>query len=168
MSASLSPVPNEVGNEKRQPDQIVEDVCPQRARGKVVPHNSPDPRNWAEHFGEKSNHNKLWVAAQILCHYPVAVSQESDTESEVDHDERIVDGRKAQEPKEETWGQGKRHGPCEAVGRGEAKEKTNEFFLEHSDSIQLHAQAQQGLVFRLNAIGVTAVTADFSLASDYS
>src|ERR1700733_8562950 len=136
----MPPIPNKVSDEKRQPDKIVEDVYPHGAKMQHTRDHRPQPADRTERFAEEADHHHLRIAAQILCHYPIAIPEEPDAHGHSAHDKGVVKPWQSEEIEHQVWIEDHGCAPGDVIKRGDAEDAAKRSFA-HCSVIRSFAPA---------------------------
>jgi hypothetical protein len=125
----MSPlVPDEIRDEERKPDQVVEDVDEKRAGGDLPPPDRECPPDRSKGLAQKSYDDQLRIAQQLAGHDPVAVGVNGYEHPDTAHEKRIVHGRDVQNLEWEVREEHDRGPPSEVI-RGCQLEASSEELL---------------------------------------
>src|SRR5947209_7654228 len=112
---ALPPVPDEVPDKEREPDEIVEHVGPHRAQREAGGLDGPEPADRTDGLPQKTQDHQLRIAPQVSRYHPVAVSVETDAHTQAAHHKRIVDVRQAEDVEQQVGEQRYRYSPADVV-----------------------------------------------------
>src|SRR5882724_177434 len=126
----LFPVPQEVFDHEREPDEVVEHVGPHGAQGKFAVHHAPEPADRPDRLAQKADHHQVRIAMQVARHDPVPIAVQPDAHTESAHGEGIVDGRQREQAKEEIRKQRDRQAPCDVIHRRYTEYEPETLFLQ--------------------------------------